>query len=238
MPRYYIDTEFVDDGKTIDLISIGIVASDGRTYYTQSVAFDTHKASDWVQDNVFPTLLIHDVPIAKSPRPYHQRLLNNTMQNHRDGQCEDDENGKYEDCPWRTREQIKQDIIDFLSPDKYGKPEFIGWITSYDMVAFCQIFGTMMDLPDGYPHYIKDLQFVLDKYGISDEDLPEDERKGQAHNALSDAYYIAQLWNFVQQMEFEAMSSVIIEELKKPDILPLLQSAVKYHEQAYPKEGK
>ncbi len=28
--RYFLDTEFYEDGKTIDLISIGIVAEDGR----------------------------------------------------------------------------------------------------------------------------------------------------------------------------------------------------------------
>jgi hypothetical protein len=28
--KYYYDTEFIEDGRTIDLISIGIVAEDGR----------------------------------------------------------------------------------------------------------------------------------------------------------------------------------------------------------------
>lgn len=31
--KYFLDTEFHEDGKTIDLISIGIVAEDGREYY-------------------------------------------------------------------------------------------------------------------------------------------------------------------------------------------------------------
>ena len=31
--RYFYDTEFLEDGETIDLISIGIVAEDGREYY-------------------------------------------------------------------------------------------------------------------------------------------------------------------------------------------------------------
>ncbi len=33
MVKYFIDSEFVDDGRTIDLISIGIVAEDGRELY-------------------------------------------------------------------------------------------------------------------------------------------------------------------------------------------------------------
>lgn len=31
--KYFFDTEFHEDGRTIDLISIGIVAEDGREYY-------------------------------------------------------------------------------------------------------------------------------------------------------------------------------------------------------------
>lgn len=45
MTEYFLDTEFVDNGKTIDLISIGIVDSYGHEYYTQSVEFDPANAS-------------------------------------------------------------------------------------------------------------------------------------------------------------------------------------------------
>ena len=34
--KYFFDTEFYEDGKTIDLISIGIVAEDGREFYAVS----------------------------------------------------------------------------------------------------------------------------------------------------------------------------------------------------------
>lgn len=30
--RYFYDTEFIEDGHTIELISIGVVAEDGREY--------------------------------------------------------------------------------------------------------------------------------------------------------------------------------------------------------------
>jgi hypothetical protein len=30
--RFWFDTEFIEDGKTIDLMSIGVVAEDGRKY--------------------------------------------------------------------------------------------------------------------------------------------------------------------------------------------------------------
>ena len=36
--RYFYDTEFIDDGRTIDLISIGVAAEDGRDDRLEFVA--------------------------------------------------------------------------------------------------------------------------------------------------------------------------------------------------------
>lgn len=52
---FWLDTEFIDDTHTIDLISIGIVSETG-SYYAVSNEFDPHKADKWVQDNVLPQL--------------------------------------------------------------------------------------------------------------------------------------------------------------------------------------
>jgi hypothetical protein len=54
--RFFFDTEFFEDGWTIDLISIGIVAEDGREYYAENTEFVRVKASAWVEENVFPHL--------------------------------------------------------------------------------------------------------------------------------------------------------------------------------------
>ena len=54
--KFFLDTEFIEDGKTIDLISIGIVAEDGRKYYAISNEFDAFKADQWVRDNVITKL--------------------------------------------------------------------------------------------------------------------------------------------------------------------------------------
>ncbi|MBW0017374.1 MAG: polyadenylate-specific 3'-exoribonuclease AS [Mycobacterium sp.] len=54
--RYFYDTEFIEDGRTIDLISIGVVAEDGREYYAISTEFDAERAGNWVRTNVLPKL--------------------------------------------------------------------------------------------------------------------------------------------------------------------------------------
>jgi 3' exoribonuclease, RNase T-like len=54
--RYFIDTEFIENGPRypIELISLGIVAEDGRTLYLVSSEFNSVHASDWVKENVLP----------------------------------------------------------------------------------------------------------------------------------------------------------------------------------------
>lgn len=54
--RYFYDTEFIEDGATIELVSIGIVAEDGREYYAVSTDFDSARANPWVRENVLDKL--------------------------------------------------------------------------------------------------------------------------------------------------------------------------------------
>lgn len=54
--RFWLDTEFIEDGRTIDLVSIGIVRQDDREYYAISSEFDPSKAGDWVKRNVLTKL--------------------------------------------------------------------------------------------------------------------------------------------------------------------------------------
>ena len=55
--RFWFDTEFIEDGKTIDLISIGIVSEDSREFYAESNECDLSRASPWVKENVIPHLV-------------------------------------------------------------------------------------------------------------------------------------------------------------------------------------
>lgn len=54
--RYFYDTEFIEDGRTIELVSIGVVAEDGREFYAVSAEFDPAAAGPWVRANVLPKL--------------------------------------------------------------------------------------------------------------------------------------------------------------------------------------
>jgi hypothetical protein len=54
--KYWIDTEFIARPYTIDLISIGLVAEDGREFYAESSEVDWSKAGLWTLQNVRPQL--------------------------------------------------------------------------------------------------------------------------------------------------------------------------------------
>jgi len=69
--RYWFDTEFQDTGRTIALISIGVVAEDGREYYAVSVEYDASLADAWLRENVLQQL--GDSP-KKSRQKIHQEL--------------------------------------------------------------------------------------------------------------------------------------------------------------------
>ncbi|MGH8960775.1 MAG: polyadenylate-specific 3'-exoribonuclease AS [Jatrophihabitantaceae bacterium] len=54
--RYFYDCEFIEDGRTIELVSIGVVAEDGREFYAVSTEFDPSRAISWVRRNVLDKL--------------------------------------------------------------------------------------------------------------------------------------------------------------------------------------
>ncbi len=54
--RYFYDCEFIEDGLTIELVSIGIAAEDGRELYLVSSEFDPGRAGAWVRRNVLTQL--------------------------------------------------------------------------------------------------------------------------------------------------------------------------------------
>ncbi|GAB2747804.1 polyadenylate-specific 3'-exoribonuclease AS [Salinifilum aidingensis] len=54
--RFFYDCEFIEDGNTIDLVSIGVVDESGREFYAVSTEFDEGRAGPWVRRYVLPQL--------------------------------------------------------------------------------------------------------------------------------------------------------------------------------------
>lgn len=185
--RYFFDTEFIEDGRTIDLISIGIVAESGESLYLQSAECDFQKANDWVWRNVFPHLIHFDMRGKRICAPRHETYDSGLGHRHitRCGP----------ECFWATRSEIRESIVEFCDPEKHGKPEIWGYYADYDWVALCQLFGTMVQLPKGWPMYCHDLKQLLDAQGN-----PQFQKETDAHHALSDAQWICDTYSAVRRM--------------------------------------
>src|SRR5699024_7994901 len=73
--RYFYDTEFIEDGQTIELVSIGIVAEDGREFYAVSTDFDPSRANAWVRENVLDKLPSPRDPVWKPKDTIRREVL-------------------------------------------------------------------------------------------------------------------------------------------------------------------
>lgn len=177
--KYFFDTEFLEDGHTIDLISIGIVAEDGREYYGVVKALNWVRFfnNSWLVEHVLPSL-----PIKKI--------------NKKDVWCYGNFTEDYSDPAWKTREQLRDDILAFCDIQTYGKPEFWAYYADYDWVALCQLFGTMMDIPNGWPMYCRDIKQVADQW--ENARLPEQGK--DEHNALADARWNKTAFEFLRDI--------------------------------------
>lgn len=178
--RYYYDTEFHEDGKTIDFISIGIVAEDGREFYAISSEFDTRRVAqnDWLMNNVMSSI------------DYAQFI---TYDGHGFPAVRDI---YVTDRAAMTKEEIAREIMGFVGWDH--SPEFWAWYSAYDHVCLAQLFGKMIDLPKMIPMFTNDIRTLVQLAGLQPSDLPR--QPEGLHNALADAR-----WNKVRYdylMEF------------------------------------
>jgi hypothetical protein len=172
--RYWFDTEFIEDGKTIDLISIGIVAEDGRELYAESLDADLSRADEWVRENVIAHLWSRQADKRDANRWSRDSGIGGLL----------------------SRKNIAREIETFLDPATYGKPEVWAYYADYDWVVLCQLFGRMLDLPKGWPMYCRDIKQWADMLG--GPRLPKQE--SDEHHALADARWNRQAWEFLKQL--------------------------------------
>lgn len=151
MTKYFYDCEFIEDGKTIDLISIGIVSDDGRELYLQNLDCDFSRSNDWLKKNVLSKL---------NGFSASDDLINISFEN------------KY----WHTKQEIAQKVQEFITGDRADN-ELWAYYSAYDHVALCQLFGKMIDLPDSVPMFTNDLMQLINN---SNDILPKNSNSHNA----------------------------------------------------------
>ena len=221
---------------TIDLISIGIVSEDSREYYAISKDFNLKEAwNRWQQrtgegdrNNIEPRLYWLRENVLK---PIYKELLKRENNSNVKGNYMFGFNlpvikynftyknfkrlvNKY----GKTNKQIAEEVKVFCTGDilsiekaKYyevqHKPcKFYAYYADYDWVAFCWLFGKMIDLPNGFSMYCRDLKQILDEKEMARQDgtdmvelrnMPNYPKQENEHNALADAQWNQKLHEFL-----------------------------------------
>lgn len=178
MTAVYYDTEFLEDGSTIDLISIGMITEDGAEYYAVNSEVDWSRVikHGWLMRNVVPNLPLRnrvtyddwlngDGKHAHLPVPNLSLLALDVT-----------------DTRVKPRQVIANEVRDFILAADH--PWLWAWYGAYDHVVLCQLWGRMIDLPKGVPMWTSDLKQECERAG--NPALPSLSGITE-HNALDDA---------------------------------------------------
>lgn len=166
MGAIWYDTEFLEDGKTIELISIGMVREmDGAELYLVNwdMPIKRISKSPWLMDNVVPNL-------PKAYGDWRNHMPKRWLFN-------------YDDPAVVGHTEIADRVREFITADP--DPDLWAWYGAYDHVVLCQLWGAMVDLPTGIPMWTNDVQQEWRRLG-DPEVIPEQDPSG-LHNALADA---------------------------------------------------
>jgi len=163
--NWFLDTEFSDNGSTVDLISLALVCDSVEYYAVATDGWSPRSCTKWVQEHVLPRL-----PDSQSRE-------------------------------WKPRKKIASEIRDLLLDNNVYSPRLWGYYSAYDWVVFCQLFGSMVDLPKGFPYSCFDLKQEMDRLLIKKEDLPLHLlQQDYEHHALMDARWNRQLYEFLKKV--------------------------------------
>lgn len=173
MTSFFYDFEFLENGRTIDPISIGIVrvnfddSTDDYYGVNCNAPWARIRKHKWLMANVVPSL-----PLL--PRSMWSPSLNVPIVD-------------IDDPVVKSKATIAEEVRRFLlSGDT--PPELWTWYGAYDHVVLMQFWGTMIDHPEGIPMFSMDLRQECQRLGLTSDDLPK-QADDEEHNALADAYH-------------------------------------------------
>lgn len=196
--KFFYDTEFIEDGITIDLVSIGVVAEDGRTYYAISSEFNQAKLlrNQWLRDNVWNHLPTVDLGHGPELQLDHPDV--------------------------KDRAQIRRELEEFLQPPDGDKIELWAYCSGYDHVALCQLWGRMIDTPDWMPYSTNDTRQEHER--LRGSVLPAQDALGE-HNALADALHTQKQHAALKAHERALMFELVKAALWQPSNPALFEPA-------------
>lgn len=185
--KVFIDTEFTGLHRETTLISLGMVAETGQTFYAEFSDFDESQLNGWLTENVVSKLLFWKLKDAKLFQVERKRELfcnwddqhNVEMLGNTDKVCQ---------CIMKWLNSISKD------PNCASEHSIEIWgdNIAFDWVLFCDLFGHALNLPPCIQYIPFDIATLFRDRGMNPEldraQFAGMERKEQnIHNALWDA---------------------------------------------------
>jgi hypothetical protein len=171
----FLDAEFYEDGKTIEMISLALVGEEDTPrrasyLYIENDEFDWEAvpADHWIQKNVQPMLGTYG-------RVHPKKI-------------------PFKDPGVTTWGDVIQDFVKWF-PQPWV---FWGYYAAYDWVLLAQQFGPMVKLPKDFPMFCMDLKQWAVQLG--DPTLPEQEA-GMEHHALADARWNKTVYEYLDKID-------------------------------------
>lgn len=190
--KIFFDTEFTGLHKDTTLISIGLISEDRRCFYAELTDYKrTLPDADnwnWIEENVIANLY-------KSKSENDRKYIPNYHIGNKD------------DIALALGNWFKQ----------FDQVELVSDVCYYDMVLLIDLFGTAFDLPDNVSASCYDInQDIARYYKISQSEAFDKSREeilwdrwkdgsvsGDKHNALYDAKVIRELYQILNNIDFD-----------------------------------
>jgi hypothetical protein len=179
--KIFFDCEFTGLSKHSNLISIGMVAETGHTFYAEIKLNDElrSQSGEWIEQNVFPNLTLQNklvdtklISIDLSAKDLDTAVL-----------CSD-------------TDKLQGFFNDWIDECGFGDVVMVGDCLAYDWVLFCDLFGGALRLPHDIYYIPLDLSTMFFCAGIHPDVSRETFAYGEhysdmpKHNALWDARVI------------------------------------------------
>lgn len=211
--RIYYDFEFLEDGVTIEPISVGMVDDEGREYYAVFEEIADHDTWGRIIGHDFLSrYVVPHLPLVER-EPGHEFV--------------DVLDTYHPDV--KKRWKIREEIQDFLIPA--GAPMFEGqqgislwaYFAAYDHVSLAQLWGSMVALPPGIPMRTNDLAQEAERLGV--DVLPA--HPGTPHHSLHDARHDKLIGEFLIAQN-EAWLEERYRERQRRDRVEYVESTATY----------
>lgn len=192
MTKIFFDTEFTGLHKNTTLISIGIVAETGETFYAELTDYDQSQVDGWIRSNVISKLKFSDI-ITASVGGWEHWISDNGVYSNALEMALAKKNMSQFECIGKT-EMVRNRLEKWLS--QFESVEMWSDCLSYDWVLFCNIFGHAFNIPKNVYYIPFDICTLFKSKGIDPDINREKFGCGEIysempkHNALWDARVI------------------------------------------------